>query len=103
MAKKTTTNTNVSKKVYRFCGIYDNISIGTKIRLNGVKVILHEVEAININEAIELYKMHLICNVGISEINLNQYLIDLYYKSICVEVVGKKDVEIMTVEIDKFK
>lgn len=75
------------KMIFRFYGHYNNIAIGPKIKLNGVKIILHEVAALNVNEAFELYKYHLIHNVGISEVNLQQYLIDLYYKSIMVEIV----------------
>lgn len=77
----------VKKKVFRFYGFYNNISIGPKILLNGVKIILHEVSAINLNEAVELYKLHLIHKVGISEANVEQYLIDLYYKTIKVEII----------------
>ena len=75
------------KKVFRFYGFYNNISIGPKVHLNGVKIILHEVFALNINEALQLYKNHLIHNVGISEANIEQYLIDLFYKSIKVEIL----------------
>ena len=75
------------KKVFRFYGFYNNIAIGPKVHLNGVKIILHEVLALNINEALQLYKNHLIHNVGISESNVEQYLIDLYYKSIKVEII----------------
>ena len=77
----------VKKKDLRFYGFYNNISIGPKILLNGVKIILHEVSAINLNEAVELYKLHLIHKVGISEANVEQYLIDLYYKTIKVEII----------------
>ena len=81
MAKKP------KKKVFRFYGYYNNISIGTKIHLNGVKIVLHEIAALTLDEAFELYKYHIIHNVGISEVNLQQYLIDLYYNSIKVEVI----------------
>ena len=74
-------------KIFRFYGFYNNISIGPKIHLNGVKVILHEQPALDINEAIQLYKNHLIHNVGISEANVEQYLIDLYYETINVEIL----------------
>jgi hypothetical protein len=80
------------KKVYRFYGMFNNISIGPKIRLNGVKIILHEVAALNKDEAFELYKHHLLHNVGVSELNLQQHLIDLYYKSIHVEVIDEDSV-----------
>lgn len=80
------------KMIFRFYGIYNNISIGPKIHLNNVKIILHEVSALNVNEAFELYKYHLIHNVGISEVNLQQYLIDLYYRSIMVEVIDGESV-----------
>ena len=59
------TKKKVSKKIFRFYGFYNNISIGPKIHLNGVKVILHEVPALTLQEAFELYKMHLITNVGV--------------------------------------
>lgn len=78
---------NVKKKIFRFYGFYNNISIGPKIHLNGVKIILHEVKALTLDEALELYKLHLINNVGISNDDIQQYLIDLYYKSIKVEVI----------------
>lgn len=78
---------SIKKKLFRFYGFYDNISIGPKIHLNGVKIVLHEVNAIDVDEAIELYKMHLIHKVGISEANLEQYLIDLYYKRILIEEI----------------
>ena len=86
MAKKPTT-TKVKKKIFRFYGFYNNISIGPKIHLNGVKIILHEQPALNIEEAVQLYKLHLVHNVGISENEVDQYLIDLYYKSIKVEII----------------
>ena len=75
------------KKVFRFYGFYNNISIGPKVHLNGVKIILHEVYALDTEEALQLYKNHLIHNVGISESNIEQYLIDLFYKSIKVEII----------------
>ena len=83
----TQTKSKVKKNLFRFYGMYNNISIGPNIRLNGVKVILHEVLARNINEAVELYKIHLINNCDILEENLEQYLVDLYYKSIMVEEI----------------
>ena len=84
MAKKPI----AKKKLFRFYGTYNNINIGPKIHLNGVKVILHEVTALDVEEALELYKQHLIHKVGISAANLEQYLIDLYYKSIKIEEIG---------------
>ena len=81
------TKKKVSKKVFRFYGYYNNISIGPKIHLNGVKVILHEVPALTLQEAFELYKMHLITNVGVGDKEVEQYLIDLYYQSIKVEIL----------------
>lgn len=83
MAKKPI----AKKKLFRFYGMYNNINIGPKIHLNGVKIILHENTAIDVEDAIELYKQHLIHKVGISESNLEQYLIDLYYKSIKIEEI----------------
>jgi hypothetical protein len=81
------TKTKVKKNLFRFYGMYNNINIGPNICLNGVKVILHEVMARNIDEAVELYKIHLINNCDILEENLEQYLVDLYYKSIMVEEI----------------
>lgn len=81
------------KKLYRFYGFYNNISIGPKIHLNNVKIIMHEVFAINLDEAVELYKLHLIHKVGISEANIEQYLIDLYYKKIYVEIIDSSGIE----------
>lgn len=77
----------VKKKIFRFYGFFNNISIGPKIHLNGVKVILHEVPALTLQEAFELYKMHLITKVGVADKDVQQYLIDLYYKSIKVEIL----------------
>ena len=77
----------VKKKIFRFYGFYNNISIGPKIHLNGVKVILHEVPALTLQEAFELYKMHLITKVGVADKDVKQYLIDLFYKSIKVEII----------------
>lgn len=82
----------VKKKIFRFFGYYNNISIGPKIHLNGVKIILHEVPALTLQEAFELYKLYLIKTVGISEVNVQQYLIDLFYKSIKVEIVDNESV-----------
>lgn len=79
--------TIAKNKIFRFYGFYNNINIGTKINLNGVKIILHEQPALDVNEAFQLYKNHLIHNVGISEANVKQYLIDLYYQSIKVEII----------------
>lgn len=80
------------KKLFRFYGFYNNIAIGPKIHLNGVKIILHEVYALDTEEALQLYKNHLIHNVGISESNIEQYLIDLFYKSIKVEIIESDSV-----------
>lgn len=88
--RKTTLDLEPIEKVFRFYGYYNNISIGPKIHLNGVKIILHEVRANTLDEAYELYKLHLIHNVGVSEDDVKQYLIDLYYKTILVEVVDTK-------------
>lgn len=82
----------VKKKIFRFFCYYNNISIGPKIRLNGVKIILHEVPALTLQEAFELYKLYLIKTVGVSDANIQQYLIDLYYKSIKVEIVDSESV-----------
>lgn len=85
--RKTTLDMKPISKVFRFYGFYNNISIGPKIHLNGVKIILHEVRANDIKEAFEFYKLHLIHKVGINETDVKQYLIDLYFKSIKVEVI----------------
>lgn len=77
----------VKKKLFRFYGMFNNINIGPKIHLNGVKVVLHEVTALNVNEAYELYKLHLIHKVGIKENDVHQYLIDLYFTNINVEEI----------------
>jgi hypothetical protein len=82
----------VKKKIFRFYGFFNNISIGPKIHLNGVKVILHEVPALTLQEAFELYKMHLITKVGVGDKDVQQYLIDLYYKSIKVEILESDSV-----------
>lgn len=87
MANNSKPKPKIKKKVFRFYGFYNNISIGPKIHLNGVKIVLHEVSAINLNEAFELYKLHLINNIGITDKDVKQYLIDLYYKSIKVEII----------------
>lgn len=87
------TSKKIRKKIFRFYGFYNNIFIGPKIHLNGVKIILHEQPAINLNEAFELYKLHLITNVGVSGADVEQYLIDLYYKSIKVEILDRDTVE----------
>lgn len=92
MANNTKSKTKVKKKIFRFFGYYNNISIGPKIHLNGVKIVLHEVPALTVNEAFELYKLYLIKTVGISEANIEQYLIDLFYKSIRVEIVDNESV-----------
>ena len=75
------------KKLFRFYGFYNNISIGPKIHLNNVKIVLHEQMALTIDEAYELYKIHLVNKVGVLEKDVEQYLIDLYYKSINVEEI----------------
>ena len=87
MANIPKTKPKVKKKIFRFYGFFNNISIGPKIHLNGVKVILHEVPALTLQEAFELYKMHLITKVGVADKDVQQYLIDLYYKSIKVEII----------------
>ena len=86
MAKKPTI-TKPKKKVFRFYGLYNNISIGTKIHLNGVKIVLYEVPALTLQEAFELYKLDIINKVGIADKDVQQYLIALYYKSIKVEIL----------------
>lgn len=83
----------VKKKIFRFYGFYNNISIGPKIHLNGVKIVLHEQPALTLDEAFELYKLDLITRVGINEKDVQQHLIDLYYKSIKVEVIDGETVE----------
>jgi hypothetical protein len=85
MAKKPTIS-KPKKKIFRFYGFFNNISIGPKIHLNGVKIILHEVPALTLQEAFELYKLDLINRVGIADKDVKQHLIDLYYKSIKVEI-----------------
>lgn len=92
MANTSKVKPKVKKKFFRFYGFYNNISIGPKIHLNGVKIILHEVSALSLDEAFELYKIHLINNVGISDTDIQQYLIDLYYKSIKVEIIEDENV-----------
>lgn len=87
MANTSKPKPKVKKKIFRFYGLYNNISIGPKIHLNGVKVILHEVPALTLQEALELYKIHLITKVGVADKDVQQYLIDLYYKSIKVEIL----------------
>jgi hypothetical protein len=87
MANNSKPKPKVKKKIFRFFGFFDNISIGPKIRLNSVKVILHEQPALTLQEAFELYKMHLITKVGVADKDVQQYLIDLYYKSIKVEIL----------------
>ena len=84
---KVPTKPKVKKKIFRFYGFFNNISIGPKIQLNGVKVILHEVPALTTQEAFELYKLDLITRVGIADKDVKQHLIDLYYKSIKVEIL----------------
>lgn len=87
MANIPKTKPKVKKKIFRFYGFFNNISIGPKIHLNGVKVILHEVPALTLQEAFELYKMHLITKVGVADKDVQQHLIDLYYQSIKVEIL----------------
>lgn len=86
MAKKPTI-TKPKKKIFRFYGFFNNISIGPKIHLNGVKIVLYEVPALTLQEAYELYKLDLINRVGIADKDVKQHLIDLYYKSIKVEIL----------------
>ena len=92
MANNPKPRPKVKKKVFRFYGFFNNISIGPKIHLNGVKIILHEVSALNLQEAFELYKIHLINNVGVTSKDVEQYLIDMYYKSIKVEIIENDSV-----------
>ena len=92
MANIPKTKPKVKKKIFRFYGFFNNISIGPKIRLNGVKIILHEVPATTLQEAFELYKIHLVNNVGIINKDIQQYLIDLFYKSIKVEIIESDSV-----------
>ena len=92
MANNSKPKPKVKKKIFRFYGLYNNISIGPKIHLNGVKIILHEVPALTLQEAFELYKLYLIKTVGVPDVNVQQYLIDLYYKSIKVEIVDNESV-----------
>lgn len=80
------------KKIFRFYGFFNNISIGPKIQLNGVKIILHEQPAITLQEAFNLYKLDLITRMGIDNKDIQQYLIDLFYKSIKVEVIDGENV-----------
>lgn len=87
MANNSKPKPKVKKKIFRFYGLYNNISIGPKIHLNGVKIILHEQPALTIQEALELYKIHLITKVGVADKDVQQYLIDLYYQSIKVEIL----------------
>ena len=79
--------TKPKKKIFRFYGFFNNISIGPKIHLNGVKIVLYEVPALTLQEAYELYKLDLITRVGIADKDVKQHLIDLYYKSIKVEIL----------------
>lgn len=87
MANNSKPKPKVKKKIFRFYGFFNNISIGPKIHLNGVKIILHEQPALTLQEAFELYKLDLITRVGIASKDVQQHLIDLYYKSIKVEVI----------------
>jgi hypothetical protein len=93
MANNSKPKPKVKKKIFRFYGFYNNISIGPKIHLNGVKIILHEQPAITLAEALELYKLHLITKIGVAANDIDQYLIDLYYKAIKVEVIDDETVE----------
>jgi hypothetical protein len=93
MANNSKPKPKVKKKIFRFYGFYNNISIGPKIHLNGVKIILHEQPAITLSEALELYKLHLITKIGVAANDIDQYLIDLYYKAIKVEVIDDETVE----------
>lgn len=99
MATTPTTKSKPKKKIFRFYGLYNNISIGPKIRLNGVKVILHEQSALTLDEAFELYKLHLMNNCEVLEKDLKQYLIDLYYKVIRVEILDGETVEISEIPL----
>ena len=106
MAKTTTTTKTKTqaagekKLLYRFCGTYNNINIGPKLKFNGVKIILHEVMATSLDEAKEFYRLHLIHNDHISQKQLKQYLVDLYFNKIIVEVIDietAKSFEISTI------
>ena len=93
MAKrKSTLDLAPLETVFRFYGVYNNIKIGPNVCLNGAKVILHEVRANNIDDAFEFYKLHLMTNCGVKEDDIQQYLIDLYYQKIGVEIIDTKTI-----------
>ena len=48
MANNSKPKPKVKKKIFRFYGFFNNISIGPKIHLNGVKIILHEQPALTL-------------------------------------------------------
>lgn len=75
------------KKLYKFYGVYNNVAIGPRVKLNGVKIVHFETLAINQNEAMEYYKLHLNKNMGIAENNISKYLVDVFYNKILIEVV----------------
>lgn len=103
MANKPKTKPTVKKKIFRFYGFFNNISIGPKIHLNGVKIILHEVPALTLQEAFELYKLDLITRVGVAEKDVQQHLIDLYYQSIKVEILEGDSVTFDEIQLTKSK
>jgi hypothetical protein len=96
-----TTKKTPKKKLFRFYGFYNNISIGPNIHLNNVKIVLHEQMALTIDEAYELYKIHLVNKVGVLEKDVEQYLIDLYYKSINVEEIDLETSQSHVIELIK--
>lgn len=75
------------KKLYKFYGVYNNVAIGPRVKLNGVKIVHFETLAINQNEAMEYYKLHLNKKMGIAEANISKYLADVFYNKILIEVV----------------
>lgn len=99
MAKKPTSKPNVKKKVYRFYGMYNNIHIGPSITLNGVKIIQHEVAALNLDEAVELYRLHIMKTHEFTDKQAHQYMIDLYYKSMKVEIIDTEGIEFTEVPL----
>lgn len=89
------------KKLFRFYGFYDNISIGPRIHLNQVKIILHEQFALTLDEAFELYKINLTNKVGILSSEVEQHLIDLYYKTIYVEEIDASTSQVHEIKLIK--
>ena len=92
------TKKTIKKKLFRFYGFFDNISIGPRIHLNQVKIILHEQFALTLDEAYELYKINLTNKVGILSSEVEQHLIDLYYKTIYVE-----EIDVSTSKVHEIK